>query len=57
MALYNVPDHVRDHLLVFLDRVQFQGFKENQAFNEIIRCLAAPVEKQGHSGDQETSDH
>ena len=41
--LYKMTDQQVNNLLVFLDRVEYKGFKEIQAANEILKVLAEPV--------------
>lgn len=43
MAKYEIPDQTLQNLLAFLNRVTFEGLKENQALNEILQCLGSPL--------------
>jgi hypothetical protein len=43
---YEISDEIKNNLFVFLDRVQFQGLKENAALNEIIMALSKPIQEE-----------
>ncbi|GAV11282.1 hypothetical protein [Paenibacillus sp. NAIST15-1] len=45
MAKYELNDDIINNILVFLDRVPFQGLKENQAINDIIHTLNSPIQE------------
>ena len=42
---YQLNDQQRSNALLFLDRVQIQGLKENQAMYELIMALSHPVQE------------
>ena len=42
---YEIPDHVKNNIFTFLDRVQFQGFKEHAALTEILEVLSKPIQE------------
>ena len=42
----NLTEEQHKNLYVFLDRLEYKGFKEVQAINEIMVALNNPTEKQ-----------
>jgi len=43
--LYEIPDHVKNNIIEFLNRTPFQGFKEHAALTEILEVLSKPIQE------------
>ncbi|CAH0118526.1 hypothetical protein PAE9249_01015 [Paenibacillus sp. CECT 9249] len=50
MKKYALSDEVINNLLVFLDRVKYEGLKETVALNDILQAISKPADETEGSG-------
>lgn len=43
---YEIPENVKNNLILFLDRVPIKGHKERAAMNEILTILGNPIKEE-----------
>ena len=41
-----ISEQVQNNLLAFLDRIEYKGFKEVAAINEIMKALNTPLKEE-----------
>ncbi|ALS22311.1 hypothetical protein [Paenibacillus naphthalenovorans] len=46
MAKFEISDAVLNNIFLFLDRVKYEGLKENRALNEIMSVLTNPIKEE-----------